>query len=99
MLIGREAPGKAYRLYTERAFDDLEPTTLPEIQRTNLCSVVLQLKALGINDVLGFDFMDAPPRAAILRSLELLLALGALDSKVWCVCVCVWWWWWWWWDG
>lgn len=41
----------------------------------------LQLKALGIQDVLGFDFMDPPPRAALLRSLELLLALGALDSR------------------
>ena len=38
-----------------------------------------QLKALGVGDVLGFDFMDPPPRAALLRSLELLLALGALD--------------------
>jgi hypothetical protein len=46
---GREAPGKAYRLFTERAFDALDATTLPEIQRTNLASVVLQLKALGIN--------------------------------------------------
>jgi HrpA-like RNA helicase len=41
----------------------------------------LQLKALGIDDVLGFDFMDPPPRAALLRSLELLLALGALDPR------------------
>lgn len=39
------------------------------------------MKALGIQDVLGFDFMDPPPRAALLRSLELLLALGALDSR------------------
>ncbi len=41
----------------------------------------MQLKALGIRDVLGFDFMNPPPRAALLRSLELLLALGALDSR------------------
>lgn len=41
----------------------------------------VQLKALGVSDVLGFDFMDQPPRASLLRSLELLLALGALDSR------------------
>ncbi|KAL4447805.1 hypothetical protein ABPG75_005024 [Micractinium tetrahymenae] len=78
---GREAPGKAFRLYTEASFRQLPPATVPEIQRTNLASTVLQLKALGIHDVLGFDFMDPPPRPALLRSLELLLALGALDSQ------------------
>lgn len=171
LRAGREGPGKAYRLYTEAAFRQLPPTTLPEIQRTNLAAVVLQvgagrvvvggavgrvgwggglvglrawiadvpiwswgcticrftrreearapkitlqathsppltppplptrpltqqhtyihgpllcalqLKALGIRDVLGFDFMDPPPRPALLRSLELLLALGALDPR------------------
>ena len=75
-MAGREAPGKAFRLYTEAAFESLEPTTLPEIQRSNLGSVVLQLKALGIEDVPRFDFMDPPPLAALLRSLELLCALS-----------------------
>ncbi|KXZ53924.1 hypothetical protein GPECTOR_6g842 [Gonium pectorale] len=78
---GREGPGKAFRLYTEASFGQLEPTTPPEITRCNLASVVLQLKAMGIEDVLGFDFMDPPPRTAILRSLELLFALGALDAS------------------
>jgi hypothetical protein len=44
---GREAEGHAYRLFTEAAFAELAPTTAPEIQRTNLASVVLQLKAMG----------------------------------------------------
>eukprot|EP00198_Chlamydomonas_reinhardtii_P001306 XP_001690641.1 DEAH-box nuclear pre-mRNA splicing factor [Chlamydomonas reinhardtii] len=78
---GREGPGKAYRLYTEADFSQLAATTPPEITRCNLASVVLQLKAMGIDDVLGFDFMDPPPRTAILRSLELLFALGALDNS------------------
>lgn len=78
---GREAPGKAFRLYTESTFDELTPTTLPEIQRSNLRSVMLQLKAMGIDDVLNFDFLDPPPRDAVLRSLLMLLSLGALDSK------------------
>jgi ATP-dependent RNA helicase DHX8/PRP22 len=77
---GREAPGKAFRLYTEAAFAALPPTTPPEITRVNLGSVVLQLKALGVSDVAGFDFMDPPPQGAVIRSLELLFALGALDS-------------------
>ena len=67
MNPGREAPGKAFRLYTEDAFAALSPTTLPEIQRTNLASVVLHLKALGVEDVVHFDFMDPPPKAAIVR--------------------------------
>ena len=37
------------------------PTAVPEIQRTNLAFVVLSLKAMGINDLLSFDFMDPPP--------------------------------------
>jgi ATP-dependent RNA helicase DHX8/PRP22 len=49
-------------LYTVQAFEKLEDTTVPEIKRCNLASVVLQLKALGIDDVLGFDFMDKPSR-------------------------------------
>jgi ATP-dependent RNA helicase DHX8/PRP22 len=59
---GREGPGKCFRLYTVQAFEKLEDTTVPEIKRCNLASVVLQLKALGIDDVLGFDFMDKPSR-------------------------------------
>eukprot|EP00877_Chromochloris_zofingiensis_P014727 jgi/Chrzof1/9508/Cz04g05220.t1 len=78
---GREAPGKAYRLYTEDAFSALAAATPPEILRSNLSSVVLQLKALGVNNVVEFDFMDPPPKAAIVRSLELLYALGALDTS------------------
>lgn len=55
-------PGKCYRLYTEAAYlTEMLPTSVPEIQRTNLANVVLQLKAMGINDLLGFDFMDPPP--------------------------------------
>lgn len=59
---GREAAGKCFRLYTEAAFENLEDATVPEIRRCNLSSVVLQLKALGIEDVLGFDFLDKPRR-------------------------------------
>ena len=54
---------------------------MPEIQRTNLGNVVLMLKSLGINDLLNFDFMDPPPAETLLRALEMLYALGALNDK------------------
>ena len=78
---GREAPGKCFRLFTEAAFRALAPDTVPEIRRVGLGATVLQLKALGVGDVVGFDFLDPPPRGALLRAVELLLALGALRSS------------------
>eukprot|EP01018_Ginkgo_biloba_P026806 Gb_11931 [translate_table: standard] len=78
---GREAPGKCFRLYTEEEFEKLADSTVPEIKRCNLSNVVLQLKALGIDDVIGFDFMDKPSRTAIVKSLEHLYALGALTDE------------------
>ncbi|DBA69678.1 hypothetical protein WJX79_010671 [Trebouxia sp. C0005] len=78
---GREAAGKAFRLFTEASFNQLAPTTWPEIQRVNLATVALQLKALGFDDLVGFDFMDRPPTGAMLRALESLYALGALDDS------------------
>jgi len=79
---GRTGPGKCYRLYTEQAFKtEMLPTNIPEIQRTNLGNVVLQLKAMGINDLLGFNFMDPPPVATLVGALESLHALGALDEE------------------
>ncbi|WVR05915.1 hypothetical protein IAU60_002941 [Kwoniella sp. DSM 27419] len=79
---GRVGPGKAFRLYTKWAFkNELLQDTIPEIQRTNLGTVVLMLKSLGINDVLNFDFLDKPPAETIIRSFEMLYALGALNHK------------------
>jgi ATP-dependent RNA helicase DHX8/PRP22 len=57
------------------------PTSIPEIQRTNLGNIVLQLKAMGINDLLGFDFMDPPPVQTMIAAMESLYALGALDDE------------------
>ena len=79
---GRVAPGKCFRLYTKFAFhNELDDSTMPEIQRTNLNSVVLLLKSLGINQLMEFDFMDAPPAETLIRALENLYALGALNDK------------------
>ncbi|KAK4482598.1 hypothetical protein RD792_009762 [Penstemon davidsonii] len=78
---GRTGPGKCFRLYTAyNYYNDLDDNTVPEIQRTNLANVVLSLKSLGINDLLNFDFMDPPPSEALLKALELLYALSALNK-------------------
>merc|ERR1711871_1363902 len=78
---GRTGPGKAFRLYTHHAFEhQLSPNTVPEVQRTNLANVVLSLKSLGINDLLHFDFMDPPPAETLIRAMEQLYALGALNN-------------------
>ncbi|KAF5402362.1 DEAH (Asp-Glu-Ala-His) box polypeptide 8 [Paragonimus heterotremus] len=79
---GRTGPGKCYRLYTERAYrDEMLATNVPEIQRTNLASTVLQLKAMGINDLLSFDFMDPPPLQTLVAAMETLHGLSALDDE------------------
>jgi HrpA-like RNA helicase len=80
LFTGRESDGKAYRLYTEATFQALPATQEPEIKRSNLGAVVLQLKALGVPNPTTFDFLDPPSRPALLRALELLLALGAVGS-------------------
>ena len=77
---GRTKPGKCYRLYTQPAYENLPEATVPEIQRSNLAPIILQLKALGIDNVLRFDFLTPPPAELIIRALELLYSLGAVDD-------------------
>ncbi|XP_004243751.1 probable pre-mRNA-splicing factor ATP-dependent RNA helicase DEAH5 [Solanum lycopersicum] len=79
---GRTGPGKCYRLYTESAFhSEMSPTAIPEIQRINLGNTVLMMKAMGINDLLSFDFMDPPSPQALISAMEQLYTLGALDEE------------------
>ena len=79
---GRTRPGKSFRLYTEEAFNkDLIEQTYPEILRCNLNSVVLQLKKLNIDDLVHFDFMDPPAPETLMRALEQLHYLGALNDE------------------
>lgn len=78
---GRTRPGKCFRLYTEKSFhEDLQETTYPEILRSKMSNVVLTLKKLGIDDLVHFDFMDPPAPETLMRALELLNYLGALDD-------------------
>jgi len=78
---GRTKPGKCFRLYTEKAYkQEMQDNTYPEILRSNLGSVVLNLKKLGIDDLVHFDFMDPPAPETLMRALELLNYLAALDD-------------------
>lgn len=79
---GRTRPGKCFRLYTEKDFvRELEDQTHPEILRSNLANTVLELVKLGIKDLVHFDYMDAPAPETIMRALELLNYLAALDDE------------------
>ncbi|KAH9861850.1 hypothetical protein J1614_011603 [Plenodomus biglobosus] len=79
---GRTSEGYCYRLYTKHAFyNELPEVTEPELQRTNLDGVVLTLKGLGVSNLLDFEFLDPPSSQSLIKSLEGLYALGALDSS------------------
>ncbi|KAF6259921.1 putative DEAH [Scenedesmus sp. NREL 46B-D3] len=78
---GRVRPGHAFRLCTEQAYQQLLPdVSVPEMQRSDLAGLLLQLKALGIDNIMRFDWLAPPPAEAAVRGLELLHALGALDG-------------------
>ncbi|PTB75859.1 P-loop containing nucleoside triphosphate hydrolase protein [Trichoderma longibrachiatum ATCC 18648] len=68
---GRTKPGKCFRLYTEKAFKkELIEQTYPEILRSNLANTVLELKKLGVEDLVHFDLMDPPAPETMMRALE-----------------------------
>lgn len=78
---GRTRPGKCFRLYTEGAFKkELIESTYPEILRSNLSSTVLELKKLGVDDLVHFDLMDPPAPETLMRALEELNYLACLDD-------------------
>ncbi|KAI2632020.1 P-loop containing nucleoside triphosphate hydrolase protein [Hypoxylon sp. NC1633] len=77
---GRTKPGKCFRLYTEKAFQSLPDANIPEIQRSNLAPFILQLKALGIDNVVRFAYLTPPPAELMIKATELLFSLGALDE-------------------
>ena len=56
----RKLPGKCFRLFTEKGFKELEDATHPEMLRSEISAVVLTLKALGVEDLVHFDFVDPP---------------------------------------
>lgn len=79
---GRVKPGKCFRLYTQWSFKhEMEAMNPPEILRTDMGNTVLMLKSLGIDDLVNFDFIDAPPSQTLMNSLELLYALAAVNEE------------------
>ncbi len=77
---GRIAPGVCIRLYEEADFLEREAFTVPEIQRTNLASVILQMNAAGLGRVQDFPFVDSPDHRFVREGHRLLQDLGALDA-------------------
>jgi ATP-dependent helicase HrpA len=77
---GRTADGICIRLYAEDDFAARPEFTEPEILRTNLASVILQMTALRLGDVAAFPFIDPPDRRSVKAGVDLLAELGALDG-------------------
>lgn len=78
---GRVAPGVCIRLYSEADFKQREQFTAPEIQRTNLASVILQTTALRLGRLEDFPFLEPPRTGTIVDGYRMLFELGALDEK------------------
>src|SRR4029077_11787171 len=76
---GRVAPGVCIRLYSEDDYASRPEFTEPEILRTNLASVVLQMTSLGLGDLAAFPFVEPPDRRAVTDAVRLLQELGALE--------------------
>ncbi len=78
---GRTAPGVCIRLYSEADFESRPRYTDPEILRTNLASVILQMAALRLGDIADFPFLDPPDNRSIRDGVQLLQELGAFDRR------------------
>ncbi len=78
---GRTSDGICIRLYTEDDFLSRQEFTDPEILRTNLASVILQMISLGLGDIGAFPFVEPPDRRQITAGVQLLTELGAVDSS------------------
>lgn len=78
---GRTAPGKCYRLYSKRFYDQMEESTVPEIQRTSLTGVVLSLKCMGVDNVVDFQYLDPPEERMVLEALRQLYYFQAIDIE------------------
>nr|UXY87113.1 hypothetical protein 1634Bnrm1_p073 [Cryptomonas sp.] len=79
---GRTKNGKCYRLYTKWSFNfEMNSDLVAEIQRTELCQIILFLKCLGINNFLSFDWIDPPSKIGLIQGLKKLYLLGAISIE------------------
>ncbi|KAJ3271576.1 ATPdependent RNA helicase [Terramyces sp. JEL0728] len=80
IMAGKTRPGKCIRLYTEKSFGDVLDSEIPEIQRVDFTLAIIHLKSLGIENILGFDFISNPSPEILLNSFDLLHGYQYLDS-------------------
>ncbi|EGN98808.1 hypothetical protein SERLA73DRAFT_54848 [Serpula lacrymans var. lacrymans S7.3] len=78
---GRTSSGICYRLYPASTFASLSRTIPPEITRTDMTTPILQLKSLGIDDLMKFEWVSAPPAESVLRALEGLVSAGMISDN------------------
>lgn len=78
---GRIAPGICYRLYSESDHDSRSAFTEPEILRTQLAAVILQMKRLGLGEIEHFPFIQQPEQRQVRSGLNTLVELGAIDTE------------------
>jgi HrpA-like RNA helicase len=77
---GRESKGKCFRLYDEEEFEKMEDFNPPEILRVNLRNVILDLLAIGIEDLFNFDFLDKPSKESYIKAFEELCIFKAVNK-------------------
>lgn len=77
---GRQEKGKCFRIYPKEAYETLDDYTMPEILRSDMCAVILQQKAVGVDNILEFPFIDKPDEGVLKISQETLQKMGAIDA-------------------
>lgn len=77
---GRQSAGTCYRVYDKETFDSMPINSIPEILRSNIASVTLQLVALGVKNTLTFDFVDKPSEESLNSAVDQLTWLGAIEK-------------------
>ena len=76
---GRISSGYCYRVYSLKQHDNMKIDPIPEIQRSNLSSVILQVICMGVKNILKFDFIDKPHPESMKKASESLVSLGAIE--------------------
>lgn len=77
---GRTGPGKSFRIYTKAEFGNMSDSQLPEILTTNVCSRILTIKSLGVDDLAKFEIIDLPKVESINDALEYLFLVRGVDK-------------------
>ncbi|GAW79692.1 ATP-dependent RNA helicase prh1 [Plasmodium gonderi] len=76
---GREGPGHVYRIYTLEEYECMSPFLIPEIFRSDLTQIYLELKAMNIHNPLEFDFPENPKKELLIHSAKVLFRINAID--------------------